>query len=151
MNKKKIEKIVNLLNDIIDVSWLIDKMDIKDFVKNIENKTNITYNKKSIDSKKHEFVWKVVDLFINTKIFSSAKSIVEFSINELDLKFDVPNTTLFKRNKKEVIWHISVAIIKEPNNKIEKYLEILSNIDTKKIKTEEEFKNSWSNLIRNVL
>ena len=151
MNKKKIEKITKLLNDIIDVSWLIDKMDIKNFVKNIENKTNITESKKSINSKKHEFVWKVVDLFINTKIFSSAKSIVEFSINELNLKFDVPNTTLFKRNKKEVIGHISVAIIKEPNDKIENFLEILSSIDTEKIKTEEEFKNSWSNLIRNIL
>ncbi len=151
MNNKKIEKFTELLNDIIDASWMIDKMDVKEFRKNIENNKKNENNHDTVNSKKHEFVWKVVDLFINTKIFSSAKSIVEFAVNDLKLKFDVPKTTLFKRNKKEVIWHISVAIIEEKNDVIEKYLNILSKIDTKKVKTEAEFKNSWSNLIRNVL
>lgn len=153
MDTKKADKLVELLNNILDTSWLIDKMDIKEFRKNIENnKTKSWVIINTQDSKKHEFVWKVMNLFINTDIFSSARSIVEFSMNELSLDLNVPSiATLYKRNKPEVIWHIAVAILQKPNKVIEQYLDVLSKIDTKKVKTEMEFKNTWSDLIRNVL
>lgn len=153
MEQKKAEKLIELLNNIIDASWLIDKMDVKYLWTTLAwNKTN---NKSiSKDSKKHEFIWKVVDLFSSTKIFTSAESIVNFAINDLKIegvKNNYKYDTIRKRNPKEVTWIIAVEMCNEPNEKLENYLKVLEKIDTKKVKTEEEFKTTWSDLIRNVL
>lgn len=153
MDIKKTEKISELLTNIVEISWMINKMDIKEFKRNMESGKN-NLNRQSKNSKKHEFIWKIVDLFSSSKIFTSAESIVNFAIDELRIEWISLNykfDTIKKRNKKEVTWIIAVEMCNEPNDKMEKYLDILNKIDTDKIKTEEEFKTSWSDLIRNVL